>query len=108
MKKRIYFGIDVGGTFTKACLTDQQGRLIAEGRISSQGFCDKRVFRASVKKIFSELLSSAQIDLKSVKAIGVGLPGPVDTVNGIVLSLTSDASSSRTVYANTSGLISVR
>ena len=86
MKRRFYFGIDVGGTFTKTALADEKCRLIAQDKISSRHFCDKRHFKNSLKKNFFDLLASKNISSTEVKAIGIGLPGPIDTKRGVVLN----------------------
>ncbi len=90
MDKRVfYLGIDVGGTFTKVALIDRSGRIIAKEKVSSQGFSCKEAFLGSVRKCFADMLLKARVPAPSVRAIGIGLPGPVDPERGLVLSLTN-------------------
>lgn len=87
--RRFYFGVDVGGTFTKTALMDERCRIVHKGKISSRGFSSKPLFLKSIREDFSDTLTRTGISLPLVKGIGIGLPGPVDSDRGVVLSLTN-------------------
>ena len=89
MGRKYFLGIDVGGTFTKAALVGENGRLLVKQQISSKNFSDKAFFAHQIKRIFSSLVKIQKIRSSDVKAIGIGLPGPVDSKRGVVLSLTN-------------------
>lgn len=89
MTKNIFFGVDVGGTFTKTALVDVKGRLIAKSKISSRGFSNKSFFAKSLKDNLLSLLVRSPFSATSVEGVGIGLPGPVDFDKGVVLSLTN-------------------
>ncbi|HQP91772.1 MAG TPA: ROK family protein, partial [Candidatus Omnitrophota bacterium] len=89
MRDSLFFGVDVGGTFTKIALVDSKGRLIAKSKISSDGFSNKGFFARTLKAAFVSMLAANKLTFRHVKAIGVGLPGPVDFDKGLVLSLTN-------------------
>lgn len=77
MNKDTILGIDLGGTNVRAGLIiDNNLSSILSDRINSTG---------SVNEVLAQLLSvvDRSIDL-SVKAIGIGVPGLVDTKHGIV------------------------
>ena len=89
MGRKYFLGIDVGGTFTKAALVNENGRLLVKQQISSKNFSDKAFFAHQIRSIFSSLVKIQKIRSSDVKAIGIGLPGPVDSKRGVVLSLTN-------------------
>jgi glucokinase len=89
MTKSLYFGVDVGGTFTKTALVDAWGRLILKSKIASHGFSNKSFFAKSLKDNLLSLLGQARSGATNVKGVGIGLPGPVDFDKGVVLSLTN-------------------
>lgn len=87
MKKTFYFGVDIGATFTKMALVDEECRIVAREKVFSRGFSDKTYFIKTIKKSFNNILSKEGVRVPQIKAIGIGLPGPVDFKKGIVLSL---------------------
>lgn len=89
MEKKIYFGIDVGGTYTKFALMDKRCRVVGRAIVSSQGFSSKVFFAESVVAECDRLLARGGMRRREIKGVGVGLPGPVDSERGIVFSLTN-------------------
>ena len=89
MKKKFYLGIDVGATFTKIALVDDKSRIVAKTKISSRGFSRKDIFVNGLKNEISRLLSAQGLSFSKVKGMGLGLPGPIDSPRGVVLSLTN-------------------
>ncbi|MDD5020093.1 MAG: ROK family protein [Candidatus Omnitrophica bacterium] len=89
MKKAYYFGVDVGGTFTKAALVDAAGKILSRIQVSSAGFNNKAYFAETLYRAVLRLALEARIPLRSVRGMGIGLPGPVDAQRGIILSLTN-------------------
>lgn len=89
MSKKVYFGIDVGATFTKIALVDEKSRIIAKVKISSDGFSVKPVFVKKVKAALSSMLLGQNLTFSHVKGIGIGLPGQVDFKRGVIINLTN-------------------
>lgn len=89
MARKFYFGVDVGGTFTKFALMDEKCRAVGRAMIPSEGFSNKAFFAKSLKEEFERLLAQGGIGRQEIRGAGVGLPGPVDFEQGIVLSLTN-------------------
>ncbi len=80
-------GIDFGGTTIKSAVVDE-GRLLAHGEI-----IDTQL-HTSAESLIDEILrviATLRSAHPEVAAVGVGLPGFVDSVNGIVHSLTNVA-----------------
>ncbi len=77
MFEEIYLGIDIGGTNIKIGLVSKSGKLLK-----------KFIFPTPKKRadIIDKICSQVNL-LKTrfkVKALGIGMPGPVDSINGIV------------------------
>ncbi len=89
MKRHLYLGIDVGATFMKMALVDEKTLMIARLKVPSRGFSNKVFFKLCLKKSFHDMLSRYGLAAGDVKGVGIGLPGPVNSDKGIVLSLTN-------------------
>ena len=78
-------GIDLGGTFIKAGVVDENNRIIAKNMIESHvdtnvdGLCVRMVECAT------GALEEAGLSFDDVNTIGVGVPGAVDAENGVVV-----------------------
>lgn len=74
---KYYGGIDLGGTNTKIGLVDEKGTLIFKVNIktTSEEGAEKTVKR--ICDVLLHELSSAEIDVKNLVSVGVGIPGPV-------------------------------
>ena len=89
MKKECYIGVDVGGTFTKAALLDHKGMVLSKAQVSSRGFSNKRYFADTLRNMSLRLAALARIPFGEISAMGIGLPGPIDSERGVILSLTN-------------------
>jgi glucokinase len=89
MSEKFYFGVDVGATFTKTALVSEKGCLVVKEKFLSRGFSDKGRFSKKLKENLFEILARCGLKPSAIKAVGVGLPGPVDPAKGVVLSLTN-------------------
>ena len=78
-------GIDFGGTSIKSAVV-HEGRLLAHGEpIDTEQFPNKNALLDEILRVIAALRAQHP----EVAAIGVGLPGFVDSVNGIVHELTN-------------------
>ncbi|RKZ33744.1 hypothetical protein DRQ33_03630 [bacterium] len=77
----MFLGIDIGGTYTKAGLLDRDGNILAFAETDTPKTGGVQAEIASI----SEILDFFEEPLENVKAIGVGIPGPVD-YKGVVFS----------------------
>ncbi len=81
----ISLGIDFGGTSIKFGITDG-GRIVAHGApIETQHFSGREAIMAAI----IESISAIRESHLEIAAIGMGLPGIVDSVNGIVHELSN-------------------
>lgn len=82
-----YIGIDIGGTGIKAGLLDENLRILQQRSIptlSQPGANDNEKVTNAVEKLMRELCEAEGIGLAQVLAAGVGCPGTVDNVLGVV------------------------
>jgi len=86
--KKITVGVDVGGTNIKLGLVDPQGNILARSRLNTKSYIlDKKKLIAAMSQAIAQLLKSFGLNASVVKGIGVGLPGLVDPLRGVVIFL---------------------
>ena len=81
-EKKYYGGIDLGGTFIKCGIVDEEGNILIKDKIPT-GI--ERAFQdviADMAKLVKRLAQETGVELSGV---GVGSPGMIDSANGIVL-----------------------
>jgi len=85
MNKKIIVGVDIGGTNVKLGLVSAQGRIACQTSFSTKGYIrnKKELIRAVIDKIQS-LFDQKYSSSRKIAGIGVGLPGLVNPVKGIV------------------------
>lgn len=79
----LFIGVDLGGTKIYTAIADSNGNTLNEEIVATEAnkgpeqIMDKII--NSIKKV------SENIDMKRVKAIGIGSPGPLDVKNGLIV-----------------------
>jgi predicted NBD/HSP70 family sugar kinase len=83
--ERIFLGIDLGGTTVSIMVCADNGEVIKSGqqRLKDRTFDN---VTTQCQELSNELLAALCLDTDGIDAIGVGMPGNLDIVNGIVLS----------------------
>ena len=74
-----YIGIDLGGTNVRVAKITENGDVLQEIKSQSYGLEGPGVVVPNIIKIIKEIGG-----YKEVSGIGIGVPGPVDTINGIM------------------------
>lgn len=84
MKKYIV-GIDVGGTNVKLGLVNSAGEIIARSHLPTKTYSrdKKRLIQAIINAV-DELLTDMRLSRKNVEGVGIGLPGLIDPIEGVV------------------------
>lgn len=80
-----YIGIDLGGTNIVAGLVDESGKIV---KSISKPTGKERKTELIFDDIFDmskQLISEFNLDNTNLKGIGIGIPGQIDTKNGIVV-----------------------
>ena len=78
-----YFAFDVGGTFLKAGIVDESGKILFSQKLKTKP--DEPNFLAnSIIKLANELSKSSGLSVQNSAGIGIGLPGLIDSKNGVL------------------------
>ena len=80
--KRI--GIDLGGTYIKAGITDENYDIIFKGEAPTGLPCPPETVADNCAALVKKLVADAGLTLDDIESIGMGSPGTVDCDNGIV------------------------
>lgn len=83
--KKYCFGIDVGGTFVKGAIIDSDGKIIVSDKIPTESEKGNIHVCENIKTLCDRLLEKSCMDKNSITAIGMGVPGMIDSENGIVI-----------------------
>ncbi|HEY4844566.1 MAG TPA: ROK family protein [Candidatus Dormibacteraeota bacterium] len=79
-------GIDLGGTQLRVAVADDRGRLKTVVRHSTEAARGRQHVIDRIVAAVAEALDADGTSARQVRALGIGLPGPVDPAAGIVIS----------------------
>ncbi len=84
-KTEPYVGVDVGGTKIMAALIEPSGKVVARSRLATprEGSAEHTV--AVIEQAIDDVLAAKKIKAKHVAAIGLAIPGVVDSGAGRVV-----------------------
>lgn len=85
--EKYYLALDIGGTKTSAALFTKEGKIYKDDVLTmkSETFKGEEAVYQNTKRVLKELLAKTGIEEEAVSGIGVGSPGPLDTVRGLIL-----------------------
>ena len=78
-------GIDLGGTNIKAGIVDEQQHIIAEASVPTNVERPYQDIIRDMAELVKTLLKQKGIGETQLKSIGIGSPGTIDAVHGVVL-----------------------
>lgn len=81
--KRLLIGVDIGGTNIVCGLLDEEGRLLNTLKRPTETVRGFEFVMDKVAAMIFDLLSSEQVDIHNVAAVGIGTPGYVDPIKGV-------------------------
>jgi glucokinase len=81
-----YIGLDIGGTKIAGALVSASGKILSRNKTSTPKKVKTRDIYSCVTDAIEELIHSGGIAPSSIKGIGVGVPGIVDTRNHHILA----------------------
>ncbi|MGB8452158.1 MAG: type I phosphomannose isomerase catalytic subunit [Anaerocolumna sp.] len=77
-------GIDIGGTKTNIGIVQEDGSVLAQRKLPSDTGDGISAFVDVIYKEISSLLIENNMKLEEIADIGIGIPGTVDSKNGII------------------------
>src|SRR5713101_4209705 len=87
--KRVFMGVDIGGTKIAAGLVDNQGAILTQLRTpmisNSDAVSALARVRSAIEAVFAEA-DKYSVDQRSVAGIGICAPGPLDPKTGIIIN----------------------
>jgi glucokinase len=87
MKDALALGIDIGGTKILIGIIDSTGRVVGEPKkIATNASEPAGKIVDNIFQAIEEILKATSISLEQLSGIGIGMPGPLDIKNGIVLT----------------------
>ncbi len=82
--RKYYVGIDLGGTFIKGGIVDDLGNIIIQEKVPTEANGGADVVAANIANLALSLMKKMNLTSADVEGIGMGVPGMIDTVRGIV------------------------
>ena len=79
-----FIGIDLGGTQLRVAVADDRGRLCTVVREPTQAARGRDHVIDRIVAAVKEALRKEQTSPRRIRALGIGLPGPVDPAAGLV------------------------
>ncbi len=84
MAKKYIIAIDLGGTNLKCALLDSSLKIKARNSFSTKSFDNKHKLIDGVADSVNSFILSRSLARGIIFGVGIGLPGPVDSLRGIV------------------------
>lgn len=82
---KLYLGVDLGGTNIAAGIVDAEGNILHKKSVRTDLPKPEHVIENDIYTLCMELCKDRGYDLaKDISAIGIGTPGAVDGIRGIV------------------------
>lgn len=89
MASRYAIGIDLGGTKILTAVVDAQGNVLGTEKKATQAEKGPEAVIERIEKTMDEALDAAKIKKERIATIGIGAPGIIDSVRGVVVYLTN-------------------
>ncbi len=83
--KQLYVGVDLGGTKILAGVFTSTLKLVATAKASTKSDRGPKVVVERIARVVRDAVDEADLDLKQIKAIGIGAPGSIDSEEGRVI-----------------------
>lgn len=83
--RKYYVGIDLGGTFIKGGIVDDLGNIFYSTKVATESEKGQDGVAENIAKLVDLLLIGTGLSTDDVEGIGMGVPGMIDSENGIVI-----------------------
>ena len=84
MGKKYNIGVDIGGTNVKIALVDEKGIIAYSNSVPTRAEMGYEYTIQNIISTIKDSLKESHNDISNIGGIGFGLPGQIDSVNGIV------------------------
>lgn len=85
MGRKLYAGLDVGGTSMMAVVANEKGKILGEAEAKTKHGGSSEDVIGQIAGIIEESAKSAGVKPKKLGGIGIGMPGAVNAKKGIVV-----------------------
>lgn len=82
---KYYVGIDLGGTFIKAGVVDENYNIVAKASIPSEVDGNNEALADRMAECAKKAMAELGLGIEDIASVGVGTPGAVDSKNGVVV-----------------------
>jgi len=79
--------IDLGGTKVMAAVVTNEGAVVASARQQHGAYGNWPDAVGAVKKAADKAVAKANVPWEEIQSVGIGVPGPVDNLNGLAFQL---------------------
>lgn len=83
--RKYYIGIDLGGTFIKGGIIDDEGKIIVNDKVPTESDGGSETVLKNIASLCNSLLKKANMTANDVEGIGMGVPGMIDSERGEVI-----------------------
>lgn len=78
-------GVDMGGTKILAAVVDGKGHILATTKIPTQAKDETSIVIDRISDCIKEAFQKSDVSADTIRAIGIGAPGPLDPETGVVI-----------------------
>jgi len=83
--RKYYFGIDIGGTFIKGAIVDDQGAIVVSDKVPTESYDGADRVVKNICALTDSLLKKSGMNKNDILGIGMGVPGMIDSKTGVVV-----------------------
>ncbi|MCL2630558.1 MAG: ROK family protein [Firmicutes bacterium] len=80
-----YIGIDIGGMSCKAGVVNEKGEIVFRGSCPTKANAHYSEIIKDIADLTTEVIKNAGLSLKDIQAVGMGIPGTIDSENGVIV-----------------------
>ena len=81
-----YLGIDLGGTFIKGAVISEEGKIVTKSKTPTEHEKGADKVVENIAALCHELLAASGMKKEDITAIGMGVPGMIDSDAGVVVT----------------------
>ena len=78
-------GVDMGGTKILSAVVNASGNILATAKIPTQAKDDTSIVIDRISDCIKEAFKKSEVSENTIRAIGIGAPGPLDPETGVVI-----------------------